>query len=472
MVPLLHRNAWPGGGHARSTWTLAPARPSLPGPPPTRHAAKTIHRLVDACSRRRRDRIVGRVIAYMRFSSDRFTRRDRRAHASARCRRQYTATIQSVWLLRPPRGLSDLGQFGRTGAARLAVARVLGRRGCRLVRAGPERSGMHSPWVGVDLARDHVAWARLVRCAYDVTLSGRGTPPVLRDVIVRSWARCVEAGVDAERPASARARSATRRGSVWTRIRWGLSCRSCAISWPTSRKTHATSRCLPTRRGVLLWSEGHASMVEAAAGPAVRAGVSVRRAGVGTNAIGTALALDHGTAGLLCRALQPHAPWLDQRRPPRFTTPTPASLIGAIGRDGLLPPRPPAFARAGERRRAAGRGTARRPSGPPRPRRSRLATRPRGAGAPTTQRAGDAGAGGCSRPRRPGGSGTGSSSPGPRRGDARRRSAARDRAAGARWEHRVGRRVRTQPAAAATRSEGAWQRPRRGRAAQPAHAAR
>ena len=54
---------------------------------------------------------------------------------------------------------------------------------------------MHSPWVGVDLATDQIAWARLVRCAHDVALSGRGVPPVVRAVIVRSWERCVEAGV-------------------------------------------------------------------------------------------------------------------------------------------------------------------------------------------------------------------------------------------------------------------------------------
>jgi hypothetical protein len=86
--------------------------------------------------------------------------------------------------------------------------------GVGLTEVAPDRTGVGctSPWVGVDLARDHVAWARLVRCAYDVTLSGRGTPAVLRDVIVRSWARCVEAGVDPERPAPRVCRRSQRRG--------------------------------------------------------------------------------------------------------------------------------------------------------------------------------------------------------------------------------------------------------------------
>ena len=60
---------------------------------------------------------------------------------------------------------------------------------------------MHNRWVGVDLATDQVRWARLLRCAHEVTLSGRGSPLVLREVIVRSWERCLEAGVDPERPA-------------------------------------------------------------------------------------------------------------------------------------------------------------------------------------------------------------------------------------------------------------------------------
>src|SRR3954470_14268268 len=60
---------------------------------------------------------------------------------------------------------------------------------------------LHNPWVGVDLAADRVAWARLLRRAHEVALGGRGTPAVLRDVIVRSWARCEQARVDPDRPA-------------------------------------------------------------------------------------------------------------------------------------------------------------------------------------------------------------------------------------------------------------------------------
>src|SRR3954451_4798947 len=90
----------------------------------------------------------------------------------------------------PPGGRSHLGP-------------LRGRRRVACVRSPePKRAvDVHSPWIAVDLAADRVAWARLLRRAHEVALSGRGTPPVLRDVIVRSWARCVEAGVDPDRPA-------------------------------------------------------------------------------------------------------------------------------------------------------------------------------------------------------------------------------------------------------------------------------
>ena len=55
---------------------------------------------------------------------------------------------------------------------------------------------MHSPWIAIDLAADPVAQARLLRRAHEVVLGGYGTPPVLRELVVRSWERCLAAGVE------------------------------------------------------------------------------------------------------------------------------------------------------------------------------------------------------------------------------------------------------------------------------------
>jgi hypothetical protein len=151
---------------------------------------------------------------------------------------------------------------------------------------------LHDPWVGVDLAADRVARARLLRAAHEVVLSGRGRPSVLREVIVRSWLRCRRAHVDPDGPApivldgaDAAARFATH---------------PIAAVLPTVRAA-LTPLCADARHlvalsdadGVLLWAEGHPSMLEAAVGPRFLPGSLVSERAVGTNAVGTALALDH-----------------------------------------------------------------------------------------------------------------------------------------------------------------------------------
>ena len=151
---------------------------------------------------------------------------------------------------------------------------------------------MHSPWVGVDLAADNVAWARLVRSAHDVMLSGRGTPPVLRDLIVRSWERCIEAAVDPERPAP----RVLDQGETQERF----NAHPLAAVLPLLRELVADIAqdarhlaVLSDADGLLLWAEGHPSMVDAAGKPHFMPGCLCSERGVGTNGIGTALALDH-----------------------------------------------------------------------------------------------------------------------------------------------------------------------------------
>src|SRR4051794_12507159 len=169
-----------------------------------------------------------------------------------------------------------------------------GRRRVACVRSPePKRAvDVHSPWIAVDLAADRVAWARLLRRAHEVALSGRGTPPVLRDVIVRSWARCVEARVDPDRPApvvldadqTAGRLAAHPLAAVVSTVRGLLSAAS-----QDARHLMALSDA----DGVLLWAEGHPSMLEAAIGPHFLPGSLCSETAVGTNAVGTALALDH-----------------------------------------------------------------------------------------------------------------------------------------------------------------------------------
>jgi hypothetical protein len=151
---------------------------------------------------------------------------------------------------------------------------------------------MHSPWVGVDLARDQVAWARLLRCAHEVALSGGGAPATLREVVLRSWARCIEAGVDPERPAP--------------RVLDNDETQERLDSHPLTAVVPLVHELLGgvaqdarhlavlgDAEGLLLWTEGHPSMVEAAAKPHFLPGCLCSERGIGTSAIGTTLALDH-----------------------------------------------------------------------------------------------------------------------------------------------------------------------------------
>lgn len=191
---------------------------------------------------------------------------------------------------------------------------------------------MHSPWVGVDLGTDQVAWARLLRCAHEVTLSERGTPAVLRDVIVRSWARCIEARVDPERPAE----RVLDKDETERRLDADPLVEVVPLLRELLAEVAQDARHLAVlgdAGGLLLWSEGHPSMVEAAAKPRFLPGCLCSEHGIGTNAIGTALALDHAvqifSAEHFNRLL--HG-WTTSAAP--IHDPESNELLGAVGLSG------------------------------------------------------------------------------------------------------------------------------------------
>jgi len=123
-------------------------------------------------------------------------------------------------------------------------------------------------------------------------LSGCGTPPVLREVVVRSWQRCTAAGVDPDRPApvmlgadEAAARFAAHPlAAIAPLVRELLA----AVS---SEARHLVA--ISDADGTLLWADGHPRMLEATQAPHFTPGALCSETAVGTNAVGTALALDH-----------------------------------------------------------------------------------------------------------------------------------------------------------------------------------
>ena len=115
---------------------------------------------------------------------------------------------------------------------------------------------------------------------------------MLREVIVRSWARCTAAGVDPDRPAplmlapeEAASRFATHPLATITPLVRGL------LGAVSAEARHLVA--ISDADGTLLWIDGHPRMLEAALGPHFKPGALCSEAAVGTNAVGTALALEH-----------------------------------------------------------------------------------------------------------------------------------------------------------------------------------
>jgi transcriptional regulator of acetoin/glycerol metabolism len=138
---------------------------------------------------------------------------------------------------------------------------------------------------------DHVRLAGLLRRAHAIALDTGTAPKVIRQIISDSWQRSVAAGVDPDRPASrildAR-RTAARLanhpvGPLLPRISGLL--REALVE---SRYFVAFSDA----DGVLLWTEGSPRALRTAVAPRFLPGFLCSEDCVGTNAIGTALALD------------------------------------------------------------------------------------------------------------------------------------------------------------------------------------
>lgn len=151
---------------------------------------------------------------------------------------------------------------------------------------------MRSPWVGVDPEVDPVAWARLLYKAHGLALGKGASPSILREVIANSWMRCTSAGVDPERPAP----KMLDEGEVAER----LEAHPLARSLPLIRSLLADAAndarnvmVLSDADGLLLWAEGHPQALQTAVKPHFLPGYLCSESAVGTNAVGTALALDH-----------------------------------------------------------------------------------------------------------------------------------------------------------------------------------
>ena len=149
-----------------------------------------------------------------------------------------------------------------------------------------------SPWVGIDADVDPVRWARVLRRAHDLALE-RGAPPsILRDLVARSWRRAANGGVDPDRPAPKMLDSAeTARSLAHHPVSHLLPLIKSMLAEATEDARYFA--VLSDAEGVLLWAGGHPRAMEIAVAPGFLPGHLASESAVGTNAIGTALELDH-----------------------------------------------------------------------------------------------------------------------------------------------------------------------------------
>jgi DNA-binding response OmpR family regulator len=149
-----------------------------------------------------------------------------------------------------------------------------------------------SPWVGIDTNVDPVRWARLLRRAHQLALTKGVAPSMLRELVARSWKRAASAGVDPDRPAPRMlTRDETSRSLAHHPVSHLLPLVESMLAEATEDARYFA--VLSDAEGVLLWAGGHPRALEIAVGPAFLPGHLASESAVGTNAIGTAIALDH-----------------------------------------------------------------------------------------------------------------------------------------------------------------------------------
>ncbi|MBS1891598.1 MAG: GAF domain-containing protein, partial [Actinobacteria bacterium] len=145
--------------------------------------------------------------------------------------------------------------------------------------------------LALSVESDHVRLARLLRRAHGIALDTGVAPEAVRRVVSESWGRSVAAGVDPDRPARRILDSRSTTARLAVHPVGPLLARISALLRETLVET-GYFIAFSDADGVLLWTEGSSRALRSAEGPRFLPGFLCSEDGVGTNAIGTALALD------------------------------------------------------------------------------------------------------------------------------------------------------------------------------------
>lgn len=148
-----------------------------------------------------------------------------------------------------------------------------------------------SPWMGINPAADSTEWARLLCRAHSLALRSGRAPAVMRSLVASSWDRATAAKVDPDGRAprviddSAALRAFSR--SPISTILPGV---EQVLAEATKRAQGFAA--LSDAEGLLLWVDGSPRGLEAAASAGFAPGHLASETAVGTNAVGTAIAID------------------------------------------------------------------------------------------------------------------------------------------------------------------------------------
>jgi transcriptional regulator of acetoin/glycerol metabolism len=151
---------------------------------------------------------------------------------------------------------------------------------------------MSHAWVPVDAGTDTTSLARALKRAYDGGLPGPDLPDVVRPVVAESWARSVRGGIDPrERVPLMLGRAEVRQ--VFERH--PLFDVAAVVKGMASRVAEYAPHvmALANRDGLVMWTRGHAGALQAAETVRFVPGALWDESIAGTNALGTALLLDH-----------------------------------------------------------------------------------------------------------------------------------------------------------------------------------
>jgi hypothetical protein len=150
-----------------------------------------------------------------------------------------------------------------------------------------------NPWLAVQPLGDRLAQAQALRRVHEAFQSGQDVGGRVRAVVAQSWVRSSDAGVDPERHLAPILMDDREIEERWSHhpLYPVLPMLRDLLSGATSDSAHML--VISDAHGVLMWIEGHHRVIEATEDMHFVCGADWSEQGAGTNALGTAIAVDH-----------------------------------------------------------------------------------------------------------------------------------------------------------------------------------